>query len=80
MREQYQALRRELQGHYQYFGIVGNGRSLWCFRERVQEVWQQWLSGRRRGGGSTWERLKKWFRVFPLPDPPGWIAPHAAKP
>ena len=79
MKEQYQALQRKLQGHYQYFGIVGNGRSLWCFRERVQEIWQQWLSRRRRGG-STWERLKKWFGVFPLPNPPGWIVPHAAKP
>jgi hypothetical protein len=38
MKEQYQALQRKLQGHYQYFGIVGNGRSLWCFRERVQEI------------------------------------------
>jgi group II intron reverse transcriptase/maturase len=80
MREQYQALQRKLQGHYQYFGMIGNGRSLWCFRERVQEIWQQWLSRRRRGGGTTWERLRRWLCVFPLPNPPGWIAPHAAKP
>jgi RNA-directed DNA polymerase len=80
VREQYQALRQKLRGHYQYFGVVGNGRSLWCFRERLQGVWQKWLSRRRRGGGMTWERLGQLFRVLPLPEPPGWVAPHAAKP
>jgi hypothetical protein len=80
IREQYQALQQKLRGHYQYFGVVGNGRSLWCFRERLQEVWKEWLSRRRRGGGMTWERLGQLFRIFPLPSPPGWVAPHVAKP
>jgi RNA-directed DNA polymerase len=80
MVEQYRALERKLRGHYQYFGLIGNGRSLWCFRTRLQKIWQKWLARRRRGGGMTWERLNQWFRVFPLPTPPGWIAPHAAKP
>jgi len=80
IRKQYQALKQKLLGHFQYFGVVGNGRSLWCFRERVQEVWKKWLARRRRGGGMTWERLGKLFCVMPLPNPPGWIAPHVAKP
>lgn len=76
--KQYQTLRRKLLGHYQYYGLIGNGRSLWCFRDRVVTLWQHWLSRRRRGGGITWEKLTKWLRVFPLPKPPGWKAPHVA--
>ena len=80
MREQYQTLQQKLRGHYQYFGLVGNGRSLWCFRERVGEVWQKWLARRRRGGGMWWSFLNKWLHRNPLPSPPGWVAPYAAKP
>jgi RNA-directed DNA polymerase len=77
--EQYQALRQKLQGHYQYFGVVGNGRSLWLFWERLQEVWQKWLS--RRGGKKrvTWEWFNRLLQRLPLPRPPGWVTPHAAK-
>jgi group II intron reverse transcriptase/maturase len=79
IREQYQGLRRKLQGHYQYFGVVGNGRSLWLFWERVRETWQKWLS--RRGGKKrlTWEWFHRRLRRLPLSCPPGWITPHAAK-
>jgi hypothetical protein len=59
IRKQYQALKQKLLGHFQYFGVVGNGRSLWCFRERVQEVWKKWLARRCRGGGMTWELCRR---------------------
>jgi len=77
---QYRALQQKLRGHYQYFGVVGNGRSLWCFRERLQEVWQKWLSRRRRGGAMTWERMSQLLRNLPLLEPPGWVVPRVAKP
>jgi hypothetical protein len=78
-REQYRNLQRKLQGHYQYFGIVGNGRSLWCFRDRVTEIWKKWLS--RRGGKKemAWVWLHRLLQEHPLPRPPGWVAPHGAK-
>jgi group II intron reverse transcriptase/maturase len=79
IREQYRDLQRKLQGHFQYFGIVGNGRSLWCFRDRMTEIWKKWLS--RRGGkkGVTWERLHRLLQELPLARPPGWVTPHGAK-
>jgi group II intron reverse transcriptase/maturase len=74
--EQCRALWRKLQGHYQYYGLAGNGRSLWTFRDRVQEIWQKWLS--RRGGiGATWAWLRPWLDG--LPRPPGWVTPLVAK-
>jgi group II intron reverse transcriptase/maturase len=74
--EQCRALWRKLQGHYQYYGLVGNGRSLWTFRDRVQEIWQKWLS-RRGGKGATWAWLQPWLQG--LPRPPGWVTPLVAK-
>jgi RNA-directed DNA polymerase len=75
--EQCRALWRKLEGHYRYFGLVGNGRRLWCFRDRVQEIWQKWLS--RRGGKRqvTWAWLQPWLQG--LPRPPGWVTPSVAK-
>jgi group II intron reverse transcriptase/maturase len=79
--EQLQALRRKLRGHYPYYGgLVGNGRSLWCFRDRVQDVWRKWLSRRGGTGGMPWARLAGILKRFPLPKPPGWVSPCVAKP
>jgi RNA-directed DNA polymerase len=79
--EQFQALWLKLRGHFQYYGgVIGNGRSLWCFRTRVQELWRKWLS--RRGGTKpwTWARLNALLQRYGLPPPPGWVPPCAAKP
>jgi group II intron reverse transcriptase/maturase len=79
IREQYQALRQKLQGHFQYFGVIGNGRALWTFRNRLQEVWRKWLSRRGGGNGATWQWFGRLLQALPLPVPPGWVAPSAAK-
>ena len=71
----------KLRGHFQYYGgVIGNGRALWCFRHRVQGIWQKWLA--RRGGtaGWTWPRLNALLRRFVLPPPPGWVPPCVVNP
>jgi len=78
--EQYQALWRKLRGHFQYYGgVIGNGRLLWCFRDRVQRIWRQWLA--RRGGGAwPWARMQVLLKRFVLPPPPGWVPPCVVNP
>ena len=44
-----QTLKQKLQGHYGYYGIIGNFPSLLEFREGVRKFWKYWLSRRRRG-------------------------------
>jgi group II intron reverse transcriptase/maturase len=79
--EQYQALWQKLRGHFQYYGgVIGNGRSLWCFRERVQEIWRKWLSRRSGKAGLSWARMTALLQRFVLPCPPGWVPPCAVKP
>jgi RNA-directed DNA polymerase len=78
---QYQALWRKLRGHYQYYGgLIGNGRSLWCFRERVQELWRKWLSRRSRKGRLSWAHMHALLKRFVLPTPPAWVPPSVASP
>jgi hypothetical protein len=78
--EQHQALGRKLRGHFQYYGVIGNGRSLWCFRYRVIVIWKHWLARRGGKGGCTWSWINQLLDRAPLPTPPGWVQPCVAKP
>jgi RNA-directed DNA polymerase len=78
---QFQALWQKLRGHFQYYGgVIGNSRSLWCFRKRIQAVWQKWLA--RRGGQASWSwaRMQSLLGRYILPTPPGWVPPCAVNP
>jgi group II intron reverse transcriptase/maturase len=43
---QRKALARRTRGHYNYFGVSGNFRSLQRFAEAVRRVWHKWLCRR----------------------------------
>jgi RNA-directed DNA polymerase len=79
--EQYQTLWQKLRGHFQYYGgLLGNGRALWCFRERVEETWRKWLSRRSGAGWVSWARLHAWLQRCPLPPPPSRVPPCVVNP
>lgn len=69
--EQHKALARKLVGHYGYFGIIGNSRSLGRFKFEVEKIWRTWL--RRRSSASRprwrWQRFNELLRRTPLPPP-----------
>jgi group II intron reverse transcriptase/maturase len=80
MREQCEALRRKLQGHYQYYGVIGNLPSLCRFYWEVVSLWRKWLSRRKRRGQLTWARYFGLLRVFALPWPHARASPSVANP
>ena len=67
--EQWAALRLKLQGHYAYYGITGNYRSLARFHAAVRRLWQKWLYRRSPRRRLTWERYVRLLTHFPLPPP-----------
>ena len=70
MREQCAALGRRLNGHYNYFAVNGNGRSLWNFLGEAQRLWLKWLRRRsQRARRLTWEKFNRYLRRHPLPAP-----------
>lgn len=68
--EQHAALRQKLTGHYAYYGVTGNGRSLGQFRLQASRAWKRWLCRRSRGNQRKgWEWYATILRQHPLPAP-----------
>ncbi len=64
---QHAALCQRLRGHFNYFGVSGNSRSLHALREQVRCIWYKWLRRRSQRTRLDWERYKDLLRDFPLP-------------
>jgi group II intron reverse transcriptase/maturase len=66
---QHDALRRRIQGHFNYYGVNGNFRQLKLFVEEVRRIWLKWLRRRSQRTRLTWERYVELLARFPLPRP-----------
>ena len=66
---QHKALKRRIQGHFNYFGVSGNFISLLLVIEQVKRAWYKWLCRRSQRKRLTWERFADLLRDFPLPKP-----------
>jgi len=66
---QHRALKRRVQGHFNYFGVSGNFVSLLLVLEQVKKAWYKWLCRRSHRKRLTWERFADLLRDFPLPKP-----------
>ena len=67
--EQQQWLSSVLRGHYAYYGITGNYRSLAVFFGQVLEGWIRALRRRGQRPHMPWERFHRILEAFPLPEP-----------
>jgi group II intron reverse transcriptase/maturase len=65
--EQHAALTRRIRGHFNYFGVNGNHRSLSMLRDKVERSWFRWLRRRSQRTRMTWERFKAILKALPLP-------------
>jgi len=68
VKQQHASLSRKLQGHYAYYGVTGNYRSLSQFFHEVRRTWRKWLS-RRSNAELAWDRMDAILAVYPLPRP-----------
>jgi group II intron reverse transcriptase/maturase len=69
VKEQHAALTRRIQGHFNYFGVSGNFRSLLLVLEQARRIGYKWLCRRSQRKRLTWERFADLLRDFPLPRP-----------
>jgi group II intron reverse transcriptase/maturase len=65
--EQYAQLSAKLRGHYSYYGITGNIRSLERYKNEVERIWRKWLDRRTRLRAMPWDRFVRLLRFLPLP-------------
>ena len=69
VKEQHAALTRRLRGHFNYFGVNGNLRSLRVLLSVTQRIWCKWLRRRSEKHRLTLERYWALLARFPLPVP-----------
>lgn len=67
--DQFNGLVLKLRGHYQYYGVTGNGRALRRFFNAVQREWHRWLNRRSQQHSMTWERFGQLRQHYVLPQP-----------
>ena len=66
---QHAALVRRIRGHFQYFGVNGNARSLGRVVYHAERAWYKWLKRRSQRSRLNWDRFEDLLRDFPLPRP-----------
>jgi group II intron reverse transcriptase/maturase len=66
--EQQRWLAAVLRGHYAYYGVPTNGRSLSNFAYEVQKLWFKVLRRRSQKSHMTWSRFNDLLKIFPLPN------------
>ena len=64
---QHRALCRKLEGHYAYFGVNGNHRSLSRMWVHARVAWHKWLGRRSQRSRMTVDRMTNLLRRYPLP-------------
>lgn len=69
IRELITALNRKLQGHYSYYGITFNGRSLLHYYHMVRRLLFKWMN--RKGGKKpmNWEKYQRILSHYALLQP-----------
>ena len=66
---QYQMLCSKLRGHFQYFGVRCNMRSMESVKHFVIRGWKYWLSRRSHKSAIPWAQFRQLLEAFPLPIP-----------
>ncbi len=57
----------KLRGHFAYYGISGNGKSISCYAYEVRMLLFKWLGRRGKRGSLNYEKFDLLLKRFPLP-------------
>ena len=68
-KEWWPVLQAKLRGHYQYYGISGNMRSLQRFYSLTLRMTLKWLNRRSQRKSYSWRCFYKYLEHYPLPEP-----------
>jgi len=63
------AVNLRLRGHYQYYGISDNSKSLVNFKCLVMKALFKWLNRRSQRRSYTWDGFNELLKIFPLEEP-----------
>jgi len=69
LKEQSEKINQVLRGHYAYYGVGGNIKSLFKIYRFTERYWRRMLSSRSQKSYITWERLQFLKTISPLQCP-----------
>jgi RNA-directed DNA polymerase len=62
-------LSAKLMGHYLYYGIGGNSRSIQRYHHEVEGIIFKWLNRRSQRKSFNWKEFHRYLVLYPLPKP-----------
>ncbi len=68
-KEWWKVLAAKLRGHFQYYGVSGNYRSINDFYRRTLRMVKKWLNRRSQKRKMNWEKFNEYLKHYPLPKP-----------
>lgn len=69
VKEQVKKINRVLQGHYAYYGLGGNAKSLYRLYNTALRYWHKMLGSRSWRSYVTWEKFLKLRKKYPIAEP-----------
>ena len=69
VKDQWKSLCRKVHGHYNFYGITFNAKSLNMYFEQVKGSWRKWLDRRNREKHMNWGKFNRLLERYPLPKP-----------
>lgn len=65
----FETLKQKLIGHYNYYYVRGNARSVWSFYRKVIEDTKKWLNRRSQRKSYNWEKFSRVLEYVGIPRP-----------
>ena len=69
LKELWRQLSAKIRGHYEYYGVSDNGRSIGIYFYKVRILVYTWLNRRSQKSSMNWEGFQRYLVKFPLPKP-----------
>ncbi len=65
----WKTLSAKLRGHYNYYGVGGNSRSMQTFYYRTIILTFKWMNRRSQKQSFSWQTFTEYLKLYPLPKP-----------
>lgn len=69
IKEIWERLASKLQGHYNYYGISSNSKSINNYYHRTRKLVFKWMNERSQKQSFSWEEFSHYIKRYPLPKP-----------
>jgi hypothetical protein len=69
LREWWKQLSAKMRGHYAYYGVSNNSRSIEVYYQHVIRMVYKWINRRSQKKSMDWEKYVQYLKRYPLPKP-----------